>query len=84
MVNSMQRPVQITSRDFQLTPAMEAQIRERAADLQLYFPRLTGCHVTGAEAPVHHHRKGGPFNIGIDLRAPRRGHKRSTTSPLTT
>jgi len=66
----MQRPVQITSRDFQLTPAMEAQIRERADDLQLYFPRLTGCHVV-VEAPVHHHRKGGPFNVRIDLRTPR-------------
>jgi cold shock CspA family protein/ribosome-associated translation inhibitor RaiA len=65
----MQRPVQITSRDFQLTPAMEAQIRERADDLQLYFPRLTGCHVV-VEAPVHHHRKGGPFNVRIDLRMP--------------
>ena len=65
----MQRPVQITSRDFQLTPAMEAQIRERADDLQLYFPRLTGCHVV-VEAPVHHHRKGGPFNVRI--KSPRR------------
>ena len=46
----MQRPVQIASRDFQLTAAMEAQIRERAADLQLYFPRLIGCHVV-VEAP---------------------------------
>jgi hypothetical protein len=45
----MQRTVQIASRDFQLTAAMEAQIRERA-DLQLYFPRLTGCHVV-VEAP---------------------------------
>ena len=66
----MQRPVQITSRDFQLTPAMEAHIRERADDLQLYFPRLTGCHVV-VEAPVHHHRKGGPFKVRIDLRVPR-------------
>jgi cold shock CspA family protein len=48
---------------------MEAQIRERADDLQLYFPRLTGCHVV-VEAPVHHHRKGGPFNVRIDLRMP--------------
>src|ERR1035437_391070 len=66
----MQRPVQITSRDFQLTPAMEAQIRERADDLQLYFPRLTGCHVV-VEAPVHHHREGVPFNVRVGLRVPR-------------
>lgn len=65
----MQRPLQITSRDFQLTPAMEEQIQGRAADLELYFPRLTGCHVV-VEAPVHHHRKGGPFHVRIDLRVP--------------
>jgi cold shock CspA family protein len=66
----MQQAIQITSRDFQLTPATEAQIRERADDLELYFPRLTSCHVV-VEAPVHHHRKGGPFKVRIDLRAPR-------------
>jgi cold shock CspA family protein len=65
----MQRPVQITSRNFQLTPAMESQIRKHADDLQLYYPRLTGCHVV-VEAPIHHHRKGGPFNVRIDLRVP--------------
>jgi cold shock CspA family protein/ribosome-associated translation inhibitor RaiA len=67
--SKMQRPLQITSRDFQLTAAMEGQIRQRADDLQLYFPRLTGCHVV-VEAPLHHHRKGGPFNVRIDLRVP--------------
>jgi cold shock CspA family protein/ribosome-associated translation inhibitor RaiA len=65
----MERPLQITSRDFQLTPAMEDEIRDRAADLELYFPRMTGCHVV-VDAPVHHHRKGGPFEVRIDLRLP--------------
>jgi len=65
----MERPLQITSRDFQLTPAMEDQIRDRAADLELYFPRMTGCHVV-VDAPVQHHRKGGPFEVRIDLRLP--------------
>lgn len=65
----MQRPVQITSRNFPLSEAIEAQIRERAAALEAYFGRLTGCHVV-VEAPVRHHHKGGPFNVRIDLRAP--------------
>jgi cold shock CspA family protein/ribosome-associated translation inhibitor RaiA len=65
----MQRPIQITSRDFPLTEAMEAEIRRRAEALDLYFGRLTGCHVV-VEAPVHHHRKGGPFKVRIDMRAP--------------
>lgn len=66
----MQRPAQITSRDFPLTEEMEADIRRRVDALELYFGRLTGCHVT-IEAPVHHHRKGGPFRVRIDMRAPR-------------
>lgn len=65
----MQRELQITSRNFELTPAIEKQVRERAEALQLYFGRLTGCHVV-LEAPVRHHRKGGPFNVRIDMRAP--------------
>lgn len=65
----MQRPIQITSRDFPLTEVMEGQIRQHAEELQRYFGRLTGCHVV-VEAPVHHHRKGGPFNVRIDLRVP--------------
>ena len=65
----MQRPVQITSRDFTITQAMKTLIEERAEALEQYFERLTGCHVA-IEAPVHHHRRGGPFNVRIDLRTP--------------
>ncbi len=66
----MQRPLQITSRDFELTPAIEADIRERAEKLESYYDRITGCHVI-IEAPVGHHRKGGPFDVRIDLKLPR-------------
>jgi len=65
----MQRPLQISSRDFALTDAMRALIEKRAEALEQYFGRLTGCHVV-IEAPVHHHRRGGPFNVRIDLRTP--------------
>ena len=65
----MQHPVQITSRDFLLTEAMRAVIQQHVEDLEHYFERLTGCHVV-VEAPVHHHRRGGPFNVRIDLRTP--------------
>jgi cold shock CspA family protein/ribosome-associated translation inhibitor RaiA len=61
----MQRPLQITSRDFVLTDPMRAMIEKRAEALEQYFGRLTGCHVV-IEAPVHHHRRGGPFNVRID------------------
>jgi ribosomal subunit interface protein len=65
----MQRSLQITSRDFALTDAMRALIERRAEALEQYFGRLTGCHVV-IEAPVRHHRHGGPFKVRIDLRAP--------------
>jgi|SRR5271163_1695590 len=65
----MERPLQITSRDFVLTDAMRALIEERVQALEQYYERLTGCHIV-IEAPVHHHRHGGPFSVQIDLRTP--------------
>jgi ribosomal subunit interface protein len=66
----MQRPIQITSRDFKLSDAMRTMIERRVEALEQYFGRLTGCHVV-IEAPVHHHRRGGPFSVRLDLRTPR-------------
>ncbi len=66
----MQRPLQITSRDFPLTEAIEAQIRQRAEALESYWDRITGCHVVIEAPAVRHHRKGGPFNVRIDLKVP--------------
>jgi ribosomal subunit interface protein len=65
----MERPLQITSRDLALTDEMRTLIEQRAQALEQYFERLTGCHVV-IEAPVHHHRHGGPFSVRIDLRTP--------------
>jgi cold shock CspA family protein len=67
----MQRPLQITARDFALTPAIEAEVRRRAEALEHFYPRLTGCHVV-LEGAVKHHRKGGPFKVRVDMRAPGR------------
>jgi cold shock CspA family protein/ribosome-associated translation inhibitor RaiA len=70
----MQRPLKITSRDFALSAAFETEIREKAAGLETYYPRLSGCEVT-ARAPAikHHHRGGpGPFLVNIWLTLPGR------------
>ncbi len=67
----MQRPLTITARDFALSDAFDAEIREKAAGLDTYFNRITGCDVT-VEAPVDHHRKGGPFAVQIRLTVPGR------------
>jgi cold shock CspA family protein/ribosome-associated translation inhibitor RaiA len=66
----MQRPLKITSRDFPLNEAVEAEIREKCADLENYYQRLSGCEVTVHAPAIKHHRKGGPFLVGIRLTVP--------------
>lgn len=65
----MQKPLQITADDFALSTAIEAEIRKRAAKLEAFYDGIIGCRVAVA-APVTHHRKGGPFNVRIDLTVP--------------
>ena len=66
----MQRPLKITSRDFPLSEAVETEIREKASALENYYERLSGCEVTVQAPAIKHHRKGGPFLVGIRLTVP--------------
>jgi cold shock CspA family protein/ribosome-associated translation inhibitor RaiA len=66
----MQRPLKITSRDFVLSAAFETEIREKALDLETFYPRLSGCEVTVQAPAIKHHRKGGPFFVTIRLTLP--------------
>jgi cold shock CspA family protein/ribosome-associated translation inhibitor RaiA len=66
----MELPLQITAPDFPLSPAVETEIREKAAKLDAYYDRIVRCRVTVA-APVGHHRRGGPYTVRIDLTVPR-------------
>ncbi len=66
----MQRPLKITSRDFRLNPAFEAEIREKATALETFYRRLTGCEVTVEAPALRHHRKGGPFVVRIRMVLP--------------
>ncbi len=68
----MQRPLKIVSRDFQLSAPFEAEIRRKAEDLETFYPRLSGCQVTVRAPAIKHHRKGGPFVVGIRLTVPGR------------
>lgn len=68
----MQRPLKITSRDFPLSEPVEAEIREKAAALESYYERLSGCEVTVCAPAIKHHRKGGPFEVDIRLTVPGR------------
>jgi ribosome-associated translation inhibitor RaiA/cold shock CspA family protein len=65
----MEIPLQITTHDFRLNSAIESDIRDKAAKLEIYYDRITRCRVV-IEAPVGHHRRGGPFNVRIDVTVP--------------
>jgi cold shock CspA family protein len=65
----LQKPIVIVARNLELSDALESLIRERAARLEHYYPELVGCSVS-VEGPGGHHRKGGPYQVKIDLRVP--------------
>ena len=67
----MEIPLQITVRDIPYSDALDARIREKAADLERFHSRITSCRVTVAESSKHH-QQGRRFEVRIDLRVP--GH----------
>lgn len=62
-------PIQISIRNVTLSPALEADIRERATRLRLYYDRIMGCRVT-VEVPNRRHHEGSLHNVRIDLTVP--------------
>lgn len=62
-------PLQISFKDMDPSPAVEARIREQAARLERFHERIVACRVT-VEAPHRHHRHGKLFRVGIDLSMP--------------
>lgn len=67
----MQTPLQITIRDMPHSEALEAHIREKAAKLEEFHPRITSCRVTVEELGKHPHQ-GRHFRVRIDARVPGR------------
>jgi ribosomal subunit interface protein len=70
-VSPMQVPLQITIRDVPHSDALEAQIRDKAAKLESFHPRITSCRVTVEELRRHHHL-GREFRVHVDVRVPGR------------
>lgn len=62
-------PLELSLRDISPSMAVERYIRYSASKLDLYSDQIMRCRVT-VEAPVRHHRKGGPFTVRIDLTVP--------------
>jgi ribosomal subunit interface protein len=65
----MQLPLQITFRNVTPSDAIDTKIRERAAKLDTYYDRITGCHVL-VEAPHRRHHQGKLFHVRIDVILP--------------
>ena len=67
--NNMQIPLQISFRNMDPSPAIEAVVREKAAKLDRFFERIVSCDVT-IEAPHRHHHKGKLYKVRIDIGMP--------------
>jgi ribosomal subunit interface protein len=65
----MQVPLEISTRRIDLSPALEADLRRRAAKLERLFDRITSCRVA-VERPSEHHNEGGPYRVRLDITVP--------------
>jgi ribosomal subunit interface protein len=65
----MQRPLEIRFHQMASSPAIEARIREKAAELERFFDRITGCRVI-VEREHRHHHKGNLFRVRVEIDAP--------------
>lgn len=68
----MQVPLQIVMQDVARSEALETRIRDSAAKLEQFHPRLTSCRVVVDELDRHRHQ-GRQFRVKVEVRAP--GHE---------
>jgi ribosomal subunit interface protein len=62
-------PLQITVRDFELTEAIETEIRQKAEKLNKFYDRIMRCRVV-VESPHRHRHQGKLYNIHIYMTLP--------------
>ncbi len=66
----MQETTQIRWHHLRPSEAVAQHVRDRAARLERFYGRITGCSVT-LEAPSRHHRQGGSqYRVRIELSVP--------------
>jgi len=70
-MTAMQVPLEISFRNVEPSPAIEAAVREKAAKLEEFYDRITSARVV-VETPHRRHRQGKLFHVRIDLRVPGR------------
>jgi ribosomal subunit interface protein len=65
----MELPLQITFRNMPASPAIEQNIREKAARLDRFADHIMACRVI-VEAPHRHHHQGKLYHVRIDITVP--------------
>jgi len=65
----VQTPLQIVMRHLERSEALGTHIREQAARLETFHPRIVSCRVV-VEPPHRHHRQGRPFEVCVEARVP--------------
>ncbi len=65
----MQKPLTLTFRHIDSSPAVNEVIRKRVDKLEQFYDRIIHCDVM-LEAPRHHAPHGFPFEIRIELSVP--------------
>ena len=65
----MNLPIQITFRNTEPSPPLEAKVRKEAAKLERFYAPLVSCRVV-IETPEHRRRYGGLYHVRIDLGVP--------------
>jgi len=59
----------MTFRNMPPSQAVEAQVRDRAAKLDLFYDKIMACRVV-VEAPHRRHHKGKLYHVRIDMTVP--------------
>lgn len=65
----MQKPLEIRFQQMDASPSIEARIREKAAELERFAPRITSCRVV-VEKEQRRHRKGNLYRVRLDIGMP--------------
>lgn len=65
----MQIPLQVTFRNLERSPAVEAEVRTHAERLDKFYDRIMSCRVV-IEERHKHHRQGNHFHVSVDVTVP--------------
>lgn len=65
----MESPLQLSFKEMDASPSIEALVKQRVARLEKFYDRITRCHVV-IEQPDRHQRKGRHYEVRIHVGVP--------------